>query len=1139
MCGIVAVLQREPGREPPAPADVVGRLERAQSVGALAPGAELFERLVSCAEHVEEAGRLLRGVPGVLSLASGSSTFPQLDSQLRSLEDEAARCETALDRSPAQGDLERTNAALVRLKDALWSVRHDRIRTAERAIELAGRDASAASYAAFLQIQIALAAVDRLEVRGRDSAGLLVCVRDHGLDLSSPSIAALVGERDGDPLFRSMSVRAAGEVLAFVYKAAAEIGELGDNTKALRSSIAADPLLRRAVEASSARAMVLAHTRWASVGLISEPNAHPLSSEEEGRDAPMSFATLNGDIDNHADLKASERFEVPPEITTDAKTIPVLWSRRLGSGTDPVEAFRHTVSELQGSVAIAGASASAPGRVLLALRGSGQGLYVGLSEDAFIVASEPYGLVEQATSFFRLDGESPADRADGSTRGQIVVLDDDRAGSLDGVRRYAYDGRELPVDDSELHVPEITTRDIDRGDHPHYLLKEIIESPRSFRNTLRGKLVGDDGAWRVDLGPHAMPEALRSKLRAGEIRHVVVTGQGTAAVAGLAVAGALRTALDPVPIHVEAMAAPEVSGFAIRDDMSDTLLVAISQSGTTTDTNVTSTVAQAHGALVVAIVNRRQSDLANRADGVLYTSDGRDIEMAVPSTKAFYAQVAAGFLLAAAVAADVPGARGVDQDVLASLASLPEAMERVLERRADIAEVARRHAPQRRYWAVVGNGANRVAAEEVRIKLSELCYKSVSCDVTEEKKHIDLSAEPLIFICAAGLHGSNADDVEKEISYFRAHRSAPIVVAGEGEGRYETALDVIRVPSVHPQVAFLLSTMAGHLFGYEAALAIDAQARPLREARAAIEQAAGDGRDAHVVVDRLRYDLDPIASRFMDGLRTGAYDGNLEASKAVRLASLFRYATGTTPLDAYQLEHGKVGTPDELLSDLTDALTVAIDELTRPVDAIRHQAKTVTVGITRSDETLLASTLVRQVLAAGVARDRLTYGNLRALAALDPSVAEVTGYTHYSIEGPVDGEAILRVTDRGGIARDIPSRAERDPWLRGTKHRVAVEREVLVTRGRSDGRTLVMVPETKGADVVGLALLHVRFHDRLPADVVRGVLDGYRDRHSALRDLVCETEPTFRDDLLGEIGVEDLLIDSIQLLADRWRTNGT
>ena len=163
-------------------------------------------------------------------------------------------------------------------------------------------------------------------------------------------------------------------------------------------------------------------------------------------------------------------------------------------------------------------------------------------------------------------------------------------------------------------------------------------------------------------------------------------------------------------------------------------------------------------------------------------------------------------------------------------------MREVLARRTVIADAARQFAPSKRYWAVVGSGSNKVAAEEVRIKLSELCYKSIACDVTEDKKHIDLSAEPLILVCAAGLAGSTADDVGKEVAIFRAHKATPIVIADEGDARYPAAA-VIGVPPVDPALGFVLSAMAGHLFGYEAALAIDASARPLRQAREVIERA--------------------------------------------------------------------------------------------------------------------------------------------------------------------------------------------------------------------------------------------------------------------------------------------------------------
>jgi glucosamine--fructose-6-phosphate aminotransferase (isomerizing) len=576
-------------------------------------------------------------------------------------------------------------------------------------------------------------------------------------------------------------------------------------------------------------------------------------------------------------------------------------------------------------------------------------------------------------------------------------------------------------------------------------------------------------------------------------------------------------------------------------------VIAVSQSGTTTDTNRTVDLVRARGARVVSIVNRRNSDLTDKSDGVLYTSDGRDVEMSVASTKAFYSQVAAGFLLALAIADEV----GLDPaypraEILAGLRELPALMDRTLALRPALAEAASRLAPSRRYWAVVGNGPNRIAANEVRIKLSELCYKSIACDATEDKKHIDLSSEPLILVCAAGLSGSTADDVAKEIAIYRAHKAAPVVIASEGEERYSAAMQAVLVPRTHPSLAFVLSAMAGHLFSYEAALAIDAQAHPLRGARAAIEGVLSSGPrpgpdDGDDLLDRLGPALEPMAARFFDGLRTGDYDGQLEASTAVRLASQLRYALEVFPLESYQVEHGKVGTPSVVIEDLTLSLTRAIDELTRPVDAIKHQAKTVTVGISRSDESLLQVPLVAAVLGAGVARDQLTYGSLRALATLDPAVIEVVGYTRYRVEGRVDDErtpASAVVIDRGGISRELVSRTEANPELVGTKHRVATQRLVTVARGRRDGRTLAIVPEVKDKQTTGLTLLHLRFHEHLPPATMRAVLTGYQGRFSALKDAVTETEPTFREDLLGTLPVIDLLTEPVNVLADRWRAGG-
>ena len=276
---------------------------------------------------------------------------------------------------------------------------------------------------------------------------------------------------------------------------------------------------------------------------------------------------------------------------------------------------------------------------------------------------------------------------------------------------------------------------------------------------------------------------------------------------------------------------------------------------------------------------------------------------------------------------------------------------------------------------------------------------------------------------------------------------------------------------------------------------------------------------------------------FFDGLRTGIYDGSLEAGTAVQVASVFRYAVGMVPLDSYSTEHGKLGTPATVAEDLTIALTNAIEQLTRPVDAIKHQAKTVTVGISRSDETLLHVPLVQSVLEAGAPRDGLTYKVLRTLVDLDPAVARVVGFTRYRIEGdPESTQATIGVLDRGGVAATMRSRAETDSRLRGTKQTVASERQVFVTRGRADGRILAIVPEVKGTQTVGLTLLHLELEERLAPDVARGVLSGYRHRYSALRGAVTETEPEIDDARLAEVPVVDLLTLPIALLADRWRS---
>ena len=185
---------------------------------------------------------------------------------------------------------------------------------------------------------------------------------------------------------------------------------------------------------------------------------------------------------------------------------------------------------------------------------------------------------------------------------------------------------------------------------------------------------------------------------------------------------------------------------------------------------------------------------------------------------------------------------------------------------------------------------------------------------------------------------------------------------------------------------------------------------------------------------------------------------------------------------------------------------------------------------------------MQAVLAAGAARDRLSYRALRTLAALDPAVAEVTGYTRYRIEGDVgDGTATIQVVDQGGVAAgDSPSRTEADPPLRGTKHRAATRAEVTVARGGADGRTVVLVPETKGGTVrrPHAAARPLRTTACRPT-MARPSSRATSGRYAALVDAVTETEPAFDEDLLGEMPVVDLLVAPVLVLAEHWRSRPT
>ena len=163
------------------------------------------------------------------------------------------------------------------------------------------------------------------------------------------------------------------------------------------------------------------------------------------------------------------------------------------------EAFRRAVNDFEGSHAISMHTDLAPGKLFLAQKGSGQAIFVGIAEDHYVPSSEVYGLVEETPFFIKLDGEKEVEGRHGVTRGQIFILNQEAGGGLDGIKAMYYDRTPLALGEKDIKYTEITPRDIDRQEFPHYFLKEISEAPLSVERTLqnRWKMKGEKDQERV------------------------------------------------------------------------------------------------------------------------------------------------------------------------------------------------------------------------------------------------------------------------------------------------------------------------------------------------------------------------------------------------------------------------------------------------------------------------------------------------------------------------------------------------------------------------------------------------------------------------------------------------------------------
>jgi glucosamine--fructose-6-phosphate aminotransferase (isomerizing) len=522
----------------------------------------------------------------------------------------------------------------------------------------------------------------------------------------------------------------------------------------------------------------IAHTRWATHGEPSQANAHP------HLDGSSTIAVVhNGIIENYAVLKKSlEHKGHVFRSQTDTEVLAHLIGEHF-DGCSLERAVASALAMVKGTYGIAVISSREPGKIVGARNGSP--LVVGVGKGENFVASDVAAILAHTREVIYLGD------------GEMVVITPDQ------YRTMTVD--EMPI---AKHIEEISwdLEQIERSGYPHFMKKEIFEQAEAMRNTMRGRLLLDEGIARLG-GPNLTPQQLR------QIRRIIITACGTSWHAGM-IGEYMIEDLCRIPVEVE-----YASEFRYRNPIvqDGTLVIAISQSGETADTLAALREAKRKGAPALGIVNVVGSTVARESDGGVYIHAGPEIGVA--STKAFTCQVVALALLTLWVGRHREMSLSQGRRMVEELWSIPDKVQRVLDNEAAVVEIAKQmqHDANALY---LGRGYNYPVALEGALKLKEISYIHAEGYPAAEMKHgpIALIDEnmPVVFVCT---RDSAYEKIMSNIQEVRARKGRIIAVASEGDREIASMADhVVYVPHTLEPFTPLVSVIPLQLLAYHIAV---------------------------------------------------------------------------------------------------------------------------------------------------------------------------------------------------------------------------------------------------------------------------------------------------------------------------------
>ncbi|NQW21103.1 MAG: glutamine--fructose-6-phosphate transaminase (isomerizing) [Chloroflexi bacterium] len=528
----------------------------------------------------------------------------------------------------------------------------------------------------------------------------------------------------------------------------------------------------------------IGHTRWATHGQVNQQNSHPHSSSN----GVVSIAH-NGIIENFLELK-DELVDSGIEFLseTDSEVLAHLVGKSVASGSSLREAVIGAASRIKGNTAIVAVSAAEPNIVVGLRVGNAGGIVVGKNADAAVMASDTIALLPYTTEVIYLEP------------GEVVEIE------KGAIRLFDLEGLSIERE------PIITAQNFEaaqKGNHPHFMSKEIAEQPDAIQSAMRG---------RVDFaaGTISLPEVTLTSEQIRSIDRVILTGMGTSLHAGMFGASVIES-LARIPA-----AAENSSELRYRNPVigPKTLVIAVTQSGETADTLAAMEHARRAGSPQAVVLELEGSQASRIADFTLPIRAGQEIGVA--STKTLIASMTT-LLQLAAVLAETRGVIGTTavRSIVESIAELPSLVATALGLIGQITALAERLS-KFDDLLYLGRGAQLPIAFEGALKMKELAYIHAEGYPAGEMKHgVNALLGPNMATVVSAPQNDLYEKMLSNISEVKARGGEVAAIATEGDVMIERVADhVIYVPKCHELLQPFMTLIPMQLLAYRTALAL-------------------------------------------------------------------------------------------------------------------------------------------------------------------------------------------------------------------------------------------------------------------------------------------------------------------------------